>query len=188
MKIINHISAIAIITIMFLMIYAGVQQAYRSGANDPQQQLLEDLGERIRQGRNLGSLLDDTVQLDKSLAVFVETFDSSGKPVRSSGFLDGNMPELPRGVLEHARARGEHWVTWQPRDGVRMAMGITHVNAPGVSYIAIGRSLREVEKREQNLGQMIFISWVICVVIVGLNGVFIYHSGKKQTTKTFIHG
>ena len=43
MKISTHIAAFLIITVVMATVYASVQQVYRSCANDPQQQIAEDL-------------------------------------------------------------------------------------------------------------------------------------------------
>ena len=48
MKFIQHLSAIAIITIIMGLIYASVQQTYRSNADDPQIQIAHDLRDHLQ--------------------------------------------------------------------------------------------------------------------------------------------
>src|SRR4029078_4443292 len=145
MKTIQHFSAMAIITIIMGLIYASVQQTYRSNANDPQIQIAHDLRDHLQKGKPL--VFDDTIELEKSLSVFKEAYDQNGDPIQSTGFLNGKMPRLPKGVFKYAKANGEHWVTWQPQHKVRMAMGIVRIHAEPIAYLAVGRSLREVEER-----------------------------------------
>ncbi|MFL5772926.1 MAG: hypothetical protein ACJ75F_07205 [Flavisolibacter sp.] len=182
MKILHHISALVIITVVMALIYASVQQTYRSNANDPQTQIINDLKNNLHEGKISPEVFSDSIDLEKSQSVFVESYDEKGIPVKSSGYLHGKFPQLPKGVIEFARRNGEHWVTWQPQRNVRMAMGIAKVNADPVSFIAAGRSLDEVEARESNLVTMVFIAWVICCAIVLLNWlVHIIQIRKKQT-------
>ena len=165
----NYLFVMAIITVIFGVIYAVVQQSYRTTANDPQKQIARDINARLHQGRSVESFLADTIDIAQSLSTFVALYEANGKPIRSSGYLDGKMPELPTGVFDFAKSHGEHQVTWQPRNGVRMAMIIVSSNASSVGFVASGRSLLEVEVREHNLVTMIFIGWVVCVVLVLLH-------------------
>ena len=178
MKTIQHLSAIAIITIIMGLIYASVQQTYRSNANDPQAQIVNDLRDRLHKGRPLA--FDDTVDLERSLSVFKEAYDEKGNPIQSTGFLNGRMPQLPKGVFEYARANGEHWVTWQPDHSIRMAMGIVHVHATPIAYLAVGRSLREVEERVSRLGNMVFTGWILCISVVLINWLVTYYNFIKN--------
>jgi len=169
MKFLQHFSALVIITIIMALIYASVQQTYRANANDPQAQIIYDLRNDLQEGRPLPEVFSDSVDLEKSLAVFVEAYDANGNPIRSSGYLNGKFPQLPKGVFEYARRNGDHWVTWQPQRNVRMAVGIAKVNSNPVNYIVAGRSLHEVEERESGLSTMIFIAWILCCVVVLVN-------------------
>jgi hypothetical protein len=178
MKTIQHLSAMAIITIIMGLIYASVQQTYRSNANDPQVQIAHDLRAHLQNGKPL--LFNDTIELERSLSVFTEVYDQNGDPIQSTGFLNGKMPQLPKGVFEYASANGEHWVTWQPQRNVRMAMGIVRVHAGPIAYLAVGRSLREVEERVSRLTNMVFIGWLLCISVVLVNWLVTYYCYKKK--------
>jgi hypothetical protein len=158
----------AIITIIFGVIYVTVQQSYRSGANDPQIQLARDINLKLHEGKAVDNFFTDSINIAQSLSPFAVLYDANGKPLRSSGYLNGKMPELPAGVFDYAKANGEHDVTWQPQSRVRMAMVIVIVssNSSSVGFVAAGRSLQEVEIREHNLITMIFIGWIICIGLV----------------------
>lgn len=184
MKILPHISALVIITIVMALIYTSVQQTYRSNANDPQTQIVYDLRNYLQEGKPLPEVFSDSVDLEKSLSVFIETYDENGIPIRSSGYLNGKLPQLPKGVFEHARRNGDHWVTWQPQRNVRMAVGIAMVKSNPVTYVVAGRSLREVEERESGLSTMIFIAWIICCAVVLVN-LFVHIIQSKKDRRQY---
>jgi len=163
-SILTHLAAAIIITGIMMCMYATVQQAHRSAANDPQMQLARDISARLVANKTLNQLLpDDTIDIGTSLGTFVTLYNANGEPVGSTGMLDGKFPQLPKGVFDFAKANMENSVTWQPRASVRMAMVIESVPSPQVGFVAVGRSLQEVETRESNLVKMIFITWIICM-------------------------
>src|SRR4249919_220504 len=122
------------------LVYVAVQQDLRTGANDPQQQIVEDAAARLDAGAAPTAIVGPgTVDIARSLAPFVVVYDGSGAVLATDGMLDGVAPRVPHGVLESARASGRDAVTWQPRSGVRVAT----VTVPwsGGTVLA-GRSLR----------------------------------------------
>lgn len=131
------------------LIYAEVQQALRSGANDPQYQMAEDTASRLDAGAKPADLVDTTATVDAatSLAPFTIVFDSSGRVLASDVTLDGGQPVPPRGVLNAAKPGSPNAVTWQPRAGVRIA-SVTVAWSGGT--VLVGRSLARVEEQEWN--------------------------------------
>jgi len=128
------------------LVHAAVQQDLRLSANDPQVQLAEDAARALDAGARPSGLVGSSkVDVATSLAPFVVIFDLSGRVLATDGQLDGHDPIPPSGVLDSARQNPPNAVTWQPRDGVRIAS----VSVPwhGGTVLA-GRSLREVEQRE----------------------------------------
>ena len=176
----NYLLLIAVITIIMGVIYATVQQSYRTGANDPQIQIAEDICAKIQQGKSVENIFQtDAIDISNSLSPFVVFYDASGKPLRSTGYLNGRMAQLPAGVFNVAKSNGQDRVTWQPQDGVRMAMVLIHINSSPIEFVAVGRSLTEVEIRESNLIKMIFVGWILCLVIVLLwMGIGYYKKSK----------
>ena len=175
----NYLFVLAIITVIFGVIYATVQQSYRTAANDPQVQIARDINARLQQGRPVENFLADTIDIAQSLSTFNVLYDANGKPIRSSGYLDHKMIRLPAGVFAFTKSHGEHQVTWQPGKGVRMAMIIVSSNASPVGFVASGRSLQEVEVREHNLVVMVFIGWIICIGLVLLHAVLQFYKSSK---------
>jgi hypothetical protein len=179
MKIVQHLSAMVIVTIIMGLIYGSVQQTYRSNANDPQMQVAYDLRDHLERGQSL--LFDDTVDLERSLSLFKETYDENGRPIQSTGFLNGRTPQLPKGVFGYANNKGEHWLTWQPKPGVRLATGIIRVHAAPVAYLVIGRSLREAEERVSGLIKMVFTAWLLCISVICVNWLVTYYQHRKNS-------
>ena len=169
-SLLSHFAATIIVTGIMLTIYAAVQQTYRTGANDPQLQLARDISESVHQGKSIEELLPKrTIDIAKSLSVFVAIYDSKGDTISSTGLLDGRIPQLPPGIFDFTKANGEDAVTWQPRQDVRQALVIESVASSTVGYIAVGRSLHEVELREANLIWMVFIAWMLCFATILLH-------------------
>ena len=138
--------------------YLGVQQSYRSGLNDPQVQLAQDGAAALGAGNSPESLVGSaTVDIDRSLAAFIIVFDSDNSPLSSSATLLGVTPTPPTGVLDAARDNGENRVTWQPRNGVRIAS--VSVPAKDGRVVLAGRNMREVEVRIDEFGKLALLAW-----------------------------
>jgi hypothetical protein len=153
-----------VVTAFCALAYMTVQQALRQGADDPQIQLAEDAAAALNRGERPDALVPGSqVDMATSLAPFLLTYDGNGKPLASSALLDGKMPEYPMGALDAARRSGENRVTWQPREGVRVAsVAVPYRDG----FVVGGRSLREVEKREAQTQTIAFTIWVLGLVAV----------------------
>ncbi|HYM65002.1 MAG TPA: hypothetical protein VES68_00750 [Candidatus Sulfotelmatobacter sp.] len=151
-----------VITLLCGVIFVSVQQNYRMSANDPQIQLTEDVTNAILQGQSPKAFIPTRkLDLSKTLATFIILYDGKGKIIGSSVALDGKDPIVPQGVLDSAKTKGQSRITWQPKNGVREALVVNYYKGPQEGYVAIGRSLREVEIREENLQLMVFSGWLI---------------------------
>ncbi len=168
------------ITVIFAVIYTAVQQTYRSGANDPQLQIVQDIESRLHSDKSVEKYFDDTIDIAQSFTPFNALFDANGKAIRSTGYLHNSLPVLPAGVFDFAKAHNEDVLTWQPESGVRMAMVIKYVKASPVNFVASGRSLLDVEVREHNLTAIIIIGWIICIGLLLLNAVIGFFKNKEN--------
>ncbi len=156
-------AAIAIIPLAVLAtglagtVYLVAQQDLRSGADSPQLQLAEDAARALDAGASPSAVTGPaTVDVARSLAPFVAVFGPDDKPLAWSGQLDGAAPTPPAGVLDHAAAGSPNRVTWQPRDGVRIA---TVTVRWGGGTVLAGRSLREVERLEDQDLLVVAAAW-----------------------------
>ncbi len=160
-----------VVTFSCGLVYAGEQQALRSSANSPQLQMSEDAASALNAGALPSSLVGGgMVDVATSLSPFLVIFDASGAVLATDGVLDGHDPIPPAGVLDGARQHPPDTVTWQPRSGVRIAQ----VSVPWTGgTVLAGRSLREVERRIDQLLLLVAAAWLAglagaaCVAVVG---------------------
>lgn len=147
------------------LIYLTVQQSLRIGANDPQIQMAEDLvTELSTQKDTLQITTLPRVNISKSLSPFIIVYDESGQVISSSGDLNGTTPLVPRGVLAYAKEHEDDRFTWQPESGVRVAAVVKHFTGRTTGYVLVGRSLREIEKREDSLTKQVGLGYAATVV------------------------
>ncbi|MEO6491068.1 MAG: hypothetical protein ABIO04_14085 [Ferruginibacter sp.] len=183
-SVLNYLAALIIVSVVMLLLYTVMQQSYRTGLNDPQIQIARDISFKLSQGQSAHSLLgDDTIDAAKSLSPFIVLYDLSGRALLSNGVLAGKLPQLPLGVFETARSNDEHDVSWQPKKGVRIAMVIEKSNALPIGFVAVGRSMREVENRTANMRSMVLIAWIICVSIILTTWLLHNFSNRKKRLK-----
>ena len=148
------------------LVYVAVQQDLRMGADDPQLQMAEDTARALDAGAQPSTLVPSaTVDVAVSLAPFFVIYDTSGTVLATDGQLDGHDPVPPLGVLDAARQHSPNTVTWQPRSGVRIAS----VTVPwqGGTVLA-GRSLREVERREDTLLLLVATAWLVMLAVLAV--------------------
>lgn len=168
-----------ILVIIFGTIYAVGQQMLRQSANDPQIQFAEDFSSYISSGSNKPTELNtvNKVDIDKSLQIFAIAYDKAGNVTGSHALLDGKVPEIPKGVLQHAKPQNR--VTWEPKKDVRIA---AVVQAHDGGYVLAGRNLREVEKRTNTVLQLVSAGWLAAEL-----GLTIFLASKTRTAKHSPH-
>lgn len=155
------VGLVAVISLVYGVIYVVAQQDLRLGANDPQIQLAEDSAAALSANNSTVVYTAATkVDIAKSLAPFMMIYDNNQQLVSSSAVLDGSTPVLPPGVLMNTTAAHQNRVTWQPRGGVRVAAVVVKYDH---GYVLAGRSLREVEKRESSALYLVLIGWLATV-------------------------
>ncbi|MBI3341927.1 hypothetical protein HY024_02290 [Candidatus Curtissbacteria bacterium] len=152
------------ITALSALVYITVHQNYRQSANDPQIQIARDTVVYLEKGYSAQAMVpaSNLVDMSKSLAPYVIVYDDSGKVVAASVELSGKTPEVPSGVFEEARKRGELHFTWQPKVGVRSAVVLASYGAADKhGFVLVGRSLAEVENRTFMLAVTVALAWVV---------------------------
>ena len=161
----NWLPLAVTITLLCGLIYVAAQQNYRMSANDPQIQLAEDVRTEILQGQSPKAFIPvRKLELSKTLATFIMLYDEKGSIIGTSVTLDGKNPVIPQGVLDNAKNNGQTKITWQPKNGVREALVVYYYKGQQAGYVAIGRSLREVEIREDNLFKIVFAGWIFTLL------------------------
>ena len=164
--ILQHWLLVAIVvTGLIGLLYAAVQQDIRQSANDPQIQMAEDAAVKLAGGQSFqGVVPSEKVDIATSLAPYLIIFDANGNPIASSAQLDGQTPTIPSGVFDSVRKNGEDRITWQPQSGVRSAIVVTQFTGSASGFVVAGRSLREVEKREDGLLQILEAGWIVMML------------------------
>ncbi len=153
-----------LITIIFATIYIVVQQTIRIGANGPQIQMAEDGAAGLLSGKSVQNVVPaETIDMEHSLAPYVIVFDNNRQAVASSAKLDNQIPTPPSGVFDYARVHGQDRLTWQPKNGVRSAIVMVHYDH---GFVLAGRSLREIEKRENQLTSTVFAAWIASLLVI----------------------
>lgn len=159
-----HWLPIGVITIGLCgLLYVLIQQSYRSSLNDPQIQMAEDAASALAQGKQPAEIVPRGVLIDadKSLAPFIAVYDKNGNPLEASAMVNNLPPKPPIGVFEHAKINGENRVTWQPSPSTRIALVVRLVPNGSGWFVAAGRNMREVERRELYLAKEIGVSLII---------------------------
>lgn len=156
-----------VLTITLAAVYLTAQQLDRQGADEQPQRLASQLA-------SLDEIPDaaaaDRVDLASSQAVFYIVYDASGAPESGTGYLDGDLAQVPAGVITTAAEQGENSVTWQPRDGLRFA---TVELRDGDRVVLAGQSLAPSETRTENIGTLLLLGWVAGLVLLTVGAVII---------------
>ena len=168
-KIIHLIPLAIAVTALFATLYLTIQQNYRMSADDPQIQMAEDAATALGNGANPSDLNSSSkIDVAKSLAAFYIIFDQKGKVVSSNASLNNTTPTPPVGVFNSFNNKSiksmlgrsnstEDRFTWQPEGGVRIAAVLVKYDK---GFVLAGRSLREVEAREDNLTQIVGLGFL----------------------------
>lgn len=176
------ITLAALASAVCLLVYVVAQQTWRTAANDPQIQLARDAAAALAAGHAVETVVPrDPVDMERSLAPFLIVFDANGKVQASSGMLRGNVPLVPKGVLDSVRDRGEERITWQPIGGVRIASVIVSYSGGRMGYVLAGRSLEETETRVTQFGNLIALAWgatLVGLLLVVAGGNWILAPGQ----------
>jgi len=165
-----------IITVIFSAIFVIGQQTIRLLANMPQIQVAQDTAQSLSSGTKpeVAIASNQKVNLATSSAGFVIIYGKTGKVIAGTGELDGEVPVIPYGVLQHIKPPGYNAVTWQPRPGVRIASVEV---ATDHYYVLAGRSLSEPEKLVNTITKLTFVGYIASLLSL-LAGWFIYSKTK----------
>jgi sensor histidine kinase regulating citrate/malate metabolism len=154
------------ITITAIMVYGVGQQILRQSADDPQIQIAEDTAKALERGQTISIPPSAKNDVSKSLTSFIVVYDASKKFVTSSITVNNNNPVLPISMLEQVDKKGETKVTWEPAKGIKAAVVIVKHGGQAPGYVAIGRSLREIDKRINDMGNLIVLIWLISIIAI----------------------
>jgi hypothetical protein len=152
----------AAVTILAGFGYGLVQQDIRTSANDPQWQMAEDAASALAADPSAVVVATAKVDMSRSLAPYLITFDLHGTITAASVELGGTTPSPPIGSLTAARTTGApHSFTWQPAPSVRQAAVVVAYKS---GYVLGGRSMRLVEEREAAIEHLAIAGWLAALI------------------------
>lgn len=162
------ICSFIIISVIFGTIYAVIQQNSRLSANDEQVKIAYDISNSIENGSDINSLVStNKIDISKSLSPFIIIYDDEKNVISSSGLLNNEIPQLPKGVLDYTLLHNENRVTWQPQNNVRIAAVVKKFESGNMSgYVLVGKSLKEVEDRDSHMFLLVLVAWFISMVFI----------------------
>jgi hypothetical protein len=158
----------AAITILAGFGYGLVQQDIRTSANDPQWQMAEDAASALAADPGAVVVAPAKVDMSRSLAPYLITFDLHGTITAASVELGGTTPSPPIGSLTAARTTGApNSFTWQPTHDPPSAPSVRQaavVVAYKGGYVLGGRSMRLVDEREAAIERLAIAGWLAALV------------------------
>jgi hypothetical protein len=174
----TYIVLLLVVSIVFGVFYAAVQQALRRGANEPQDSMASAVVASLEAGARPQDLVSGQINVATNMAPFVIIYDTSGKVVAGSGYLDGQVPQVPIGVLRAGSRDKPNSITWQPEGNVRLA-SVSYATRD--YYVLGGRSLRVVEKQITDVTLWMLIAWLAVVLLTGGVYTIALRRGKSST-------
>jgi hypothetical protein len=152
-------------TLLSGLIYGTVQHSIRQAADDPQIEMAEDTAAALNAGIRLQSLVPaGQIDIAQSLAPYLIIYNQSGYPLISSGVLENRIPVPSAGVFKAARTNKINRITWEPKSGVRSAAVIVPFQGNPSGFVLAGRSIREIEKREDHIYRLVLWGWLISIL------------------------
>ena len=156
-------------SLIFLAIVVTAQQIIRASANDPQIQLAEDYAQTYGQNPGLisASTSGNKIDISKSLDTFVGVFDDQGKQLSLNYTMVDQTVTPPTAVFDYAKKNGRDLLTWQPQTGTRIALVVEPFSGKKSGFVIVGRSMREIEKRSDNIQSELLLGWILSLIVVG---------------------
>ena len=155
-------------TVLAFAIYGGVQQAQRTGADDPQIQIARDAAAALTTGTSPQEVASGPqVDVANSLAPWLAIYGADGAPLAATGSYGGQPPVIPDRARSDAQA-GELTFTWEPTDGLRLATVVEPY--PG-GTVVVARSMQLVEQRETRTLAISAAAWLAALAAAAVGAV-----------------
>src|ERR1700730_8977174 len=156
-------------TLLVAVLFVGIQQQIRTGANYPQKDVARAAVAKLNLGATPQTVVPvASVDLRTSTEGYLIVLGPAGELRATSATLDGTTPVPPSGVFDFVRSHGEDVISWQPAPGVRSAIV---VDAYHDGFVVAGRSLSTAEEMESRLAVLAILAW--CLSIALASGVVI---------------
>lgn len=157
------ILAAALVTVAAMGFYGTVQQTLRRATNEPQASMANDVASSLENGARPQDLTKGQVNMANNMAPFIIIYDKDGKVVSGNGYLDGQVPQVPIGVLRASTREKSNRITWQPEDNVRVA-SVTYATRD--YYVLGGRSTKVSEDEIIKVARWTGLVWLVAVALL----------------------
>lgn len=152
------------------LVYGVLQQTVRLGFNWPQTNAVNEASYQLNKGSSIKDVIKNytlKTPIDTTSSLFLNIYDTSGKPVAGDGILDSSLAVPPIGFLQSSDvAPSTHAATWQPRSDVRLAAVAQRVSINGSDYFLVaGRNLQQAEQLTSYMLLLCFLAWGVIMVI-----------------------
>jgi hypothetical protein len=156
-----------VVTVLSIVIYILTQQHYRMALNDPQIQMVKDAQSMLLAGKQPAEIVGRAQVFDASTRMdpFLAVYDESGNTLEANATVDGLLPRPPVGIFEYAKSHGENKVTWQTKNGTRIALVVRPVAIESGWFVAAGRNMSEAEAKISLIGNRILVAWLTILIV-----------------------
>ena len=164
--------------------YVISQQMLRLGANDLPNQISVNIANKLSDNLTIQQDLPSKIDLTNNQSPFVIVYDGTGKQIISTASINGTSVEIPQGVLNEAKVKGQNRVTWQPQQGIREAIVVTYYTGGSTGYVVAGKSLQETENLEDKVLSLAGLGFLgtIGVTFIG-SEIFFFLTGRIKLNK-----
>lgn len=160
--------------IIFGTIYGVNQQQQRQSANYPQIAYAIDAANSLNVNAPYAQIVKGKVNLNQSLAPFINIYSLSGQPLAGNGYLNGSLALFPYGALTASNNKYYSAVSWQPTTQLRFAAVTVKANH---YYVVSARSLKIVEQNETSSFHLSLYGGILASLV--LIGGFLINSHYK---------
>jgi len=145
--------------------YVMIQQSNRMSADDLPLMLSQQVKSSLEAGASATDIVaSQKINLKTDASAFVIITDSSKHVLASSVILDGQTPLPPVGVFKFTAEHGTDHITWQPKDGVRVALRVsTYGKSPHNGFVLTGQSLKQTESRISFITNICLVAWLAVI-------------------------
>ena len=153
-------------TLLSGLVFAATRQAVRMNADTLPAQLADDAAYLLERGTGAASVTGmRAMELSRTRSPFFIVLNATGAIVAASAQLDGESVTPRPDILFGAQQTGEHRVTWEPREGLPLAVVIRRFEGEYPGYVVAGQSLLETEKNIRTLGVIVLIGWAATLLL-----------------------
>jgi hypothetical protein len=167
--IITHLATAVLFGLIVLLIYAAVQQTYRTAARNPQTELARNTPNGIKYSRTYYFISDSGVDAQQSSGTFRQLYNQNGQLIYSGGTIKGKAPHSTEHVLNNAKYCTESAVTGERPTDTESTDIAAYTTMPDIAFVVVTRSLHVAENFEIRLITMIILFWAVGCGIIAMH-------------------